>query len=417
MPIEVVRGNCPCSLRLARELGIEVDLGCEGDGDGCDVAAFLDELPPAERQATGPDSDAEQRVALDPADLRVLFGNDLGDLFLLVTSPDIRETIRLSSRDGFPVEEISWEGPDTRPTVIQTFRELDAQGRRCSVLWTAADEFEHYLEEDLANVKLAAISFFSDSYSPDSLRRYLQIIGATDYDYELALEEKLLGMLENAERVIFRAPRFGTEATFDHHDAEHWFSLHGVLDWGQQTVLPTGELATLTDPSGEFRFESRFAVNGEIVLKGHPIVHRGNRGVTREETDSMYDALANMHRFGVVCRVTDGLIEEISSPTPGPNPLFAVIKSLFELDERYRKIHEIGFGTNAGCARMLARNFFANERWPGVHCGLGLGGFTPFHLDLACMEMDVMIQTLQGGIVDVYQELGLPRVREVRAAA
>jgi hypothetical protein len=139
--------------------------------------------------------------------------------------------------------------------------------------------------------------------------------------------------------------------------------------------------------------------------------------VTRDETDRMYNALANMHQFGVVCRVTDGLIEEISSPTSAPNPLFAVVKSLFELDERYRKIHEIGFGTNAGCARMLSRNFFANERWPGVHCGLGLGGFTPFHLDLACMEMDVMIQSLQGGIVDVYQELGLPRVREVGAAA
>ena len=417
MPIEVVRGNCPCSLRLARELGIDVDLGCEGGGDDCEIASFLDELPPSEPERANGSAGEPERVVLDPADLRVLFGNDLGDVFVLVTSPDIRETIRLESRDGFPVEEISWEGPDTRAAVIATFRELDAQAKRGSVLWIAADEFEHYLEEDLANVKLAAISFFSDSYSPESLRRYLAIIGATDYDHELALEDRLLGLLEDAERVVFRAPRFGTHATFEHHDSEHWFSLHGVLDFGQQTVLPTGELATLTDPSGEFHFESRFMVNGDIVLKGHPIVHRGNRGVTRDETDRMYEALANMHRFGVVCRVRDGLIEEISSPTPGPNPLFAVIRSLFDLDERYRKIHEIGFGTNVGCARMLSRNFFANERWPGVHCGLGLGGFTPFHLDLACMEMDVMIQTSQGEIVDVYRELGLPRIREVGAAA
>ena len=415
MSIEVVRGNCPCSLRLARELETEpVALDCQADPDGsCEVEDLLGEFAANDRTPAAEANGAEGKVTLDPGDLAPLYAGDFGDLFLLVTSPRIRETLRVENRRELRLEEFTWLGPDSRADVIATLRDVTAAGQRCSVLWIAEDEFEHYLEEDLESAKLAAVSFFSNPYSPGSLDRYLRLLGATDYDRELEIEARLLDLLENGRRVVFRSPRFGTSAVFEHHASEHWFSLHGALHFGQQTVLPTGELATLTDESGQFTTETPFEVNGEIVLKGQPIVHRGNRGVTPDETESMFDALAHMQKHAVILRVDRGFVHEVVSPTSGLNPLHVVIDAILKADDRYRKIHEIGFGTNPLCARMAPTNFFANERWPGVHCGFGLGGYTPFHLDLACTELDVLVERTNGETVDVYRELALPRHREV----
>ena len=46
----------------------------------------------------------------------------------------------------------------------------------------------------------------------------------------------------------------------------------------------------------------------------------------------------------VIATVNNGLIEKIQSPLNGQNPFLKALHELFEQDERYRKIHEIGFG-------------------------------------------------------------------------
>lgn len=403
MSLKVNKGNCPCSLKQPERDGVHCELG----GAACHVRdSLMAEVEPDPAAASGPAADST--VTLELATLEALYGDDFGDALFLVCSPRIREHIRLEGPLDIPVEELVWKGASTRSELIGALRALALQGRRCSVLWMAEDEFEHYQESELANAKLAAISFFSNPFSPQMLSTYLRVVTATSYRHELEIERQLLSLLDSSRRILFRSPDYGAEAAFEHHETDHWFSLHGPLGYGQQTVLPTGELAVLTNPSGEFTLGATFSLSGTIVIKGHPILHRGGLDVSAETTSDTFRALRSMRRHAIVASVSNGTIESLSAEEGRDNPLLRVFESVIEEDPRYRKIHEIGFGTNATCAAMTSNNFFGNERWPGLHCGLGLGGYTPFHIDLALTEVDVYAESADGTLTDVYALLQLP---------
>ena len=363
-------------------------------GCGCEVS-----VPKETASAAG--------LTLRPADFGPLFGNDLGEVFLLVTSPTVRERLNVESDGELELMEYTWTGPESRPMMVERFRELREAQRRGTVVWICDHEFEHYYPEQIAGLKLGAISYFSGSFSTASLSRCLEIIKRTDYSHELELESVFLDYLDRAQRIVFRCERYDTTAKWEHQEAEHWFSLHGPIDFGQESVLPTGELSALTDESGGYSFHSRFNITGEIVLKGLPVVHRGNPTVTSAQTEKTFSVMSAMYDYPVVAKVNKGLIEAIYSPVPGANLFLDAMKKLFEEDERYRKIHEIGLGTNTHCSPLVLDNFFPNERFPGVHFGLGLGGYTPYHHDLVCDDIDILFEIEDGETVNVHKELNL----------
>ena len=203
------------------------------------------------------------------------------------------------------------------------------------------------------------------------------------------------------------SPEHGTLATFEHRRSRYWFSLNGPLEHGQQTVLPTGELSTLTDPAGKFTMDNPFAFDGELLLQGEPIIHRGGQGVSVEETAAAYAAMAHLRTQPVRARVEHGSITEIRPVTQGGTQAARLLADLFDSDERYRKIHEVGFGTSQACLRLREGNFFPNERWPGLHLGFGLGGHTPFHIDLTCTKIEVNLEAPDGSRLDLYRSIGL----------
>ena len=370
--IKVVRGGCPCESVVDKE------------------------------------SASSSKVTLRPHDFAPLFGNEMGDVFLLVTSPRVRESLNVENPEpAFKLIEYSWTGPESRAGLIEKFRELQQANNQGTVIWITDHEFEHYDPELIKGLKLGAISYFSGSFSISSLTQCLEIIKKTDYSHELELEEALLDHLDGAQRIIFRSGKYNTNAIFEHQEAEHWFSLHGPIGYGQQSVLPTGELSALTDESGGYSFYSRFNINGELVLKGLPVVHRGNKEITSDDTEKTFAVMSRMYDYPVVAKVKNGVIEDIYSPTPGENPFLKAMNKLFEDDERYRKIHEIGLGTNVLCAPFVLDNFFPNERYPGVHFGLGLGGYTSYHHDLVCSDTDILFEMEDGETVNLHRKLGL----------
>ncbi|GIH09923.1 hypothetical protein Rhe02_79900 [Rhizocola hellebori] len=396
MNLDVSRGNCPCSVRQAREL----DDGCDRADVSCPSGLFAEVRVPTPRPAQAP-------VRFDPADLTELYGGTLEDVFLLVASPAIRESLSLSNSTGVTIEELAWHGPQSRAALVDALAEHHRSGRGVAVLWIADDEFEHFLDEQLVNARMAAISFFSTGFTASRLENYLRVLRAADYRGELRRESALLKILDQARKLEFHTPAFGTSAVFEHQRALHWFSLNGGLSRGQQTVLPTGELSALTDASGRFSMGNPFKLNGELVFYGAPIVHRGSRLVSVEETTQAYQAFAPMRRHPAIVRVEDGLITSVRAPSSAlGNDFTRALETLFASDERYRKVHEIGFGTNTACVTLEPENFFPNERWPGVHFGLGLGGHTPFHIDLTCSSVELRAHT-GAGPIDVFRSLGL----------
>lgn len=409
--IQVTRGNCPCLRADPRELAAGPDGPlCTVEESSCAPADLLGAMPEAEPGqpgdiAVGSDGMVELRLSKFLA----LYDGDFGDDFLLITSERVRRSIRLVADIPQPVHEMKWTGPESRAPFVEQLREWRARERKASVLWIAEDLFEHLLDEDGAGVKLGAISYNSSEFTPLSLSQYLRIIAGTDYESELAVEGKMLSLMDDAEALVLATPALGTRCVFQHHEAEHWFSFHGPLRYGDQTVLPTGEISTLADGPGAYDRNSRLPIDGEIVIKGSPIIHRGDRSITAEHTADTYTRLAPIEDLPVVAHVRNGYIHDFTAPIPEAKRLRDTFRALVEAEPRYRKIHEFGFGTHPGCADRLRSNFHPNERWPGIHIGLGLGGYTPFHIDLALTEVEVLLDSAEAGMVPLYQTLGLRR--------
>jgi hypothetical protein len=403
--IEVSRGNCPCLLKDPRELRKGAD-GFVCTEDRCAPVDIWGALPEPEAERT-PQEVMPEAVDLRLSGLHEMFDRDYGDQVILAISPSIRPYVRVVRDIPAPVHELTWAGPRTRADLLDVLADARAQGKRTSVLWIADHEFEHLMPEHVRDVKLGAISYFSSEFSTASLTRYLEIIYETDYQGELALENKLISCLEEADSVVLATPDLGTSARLRHQESEYWFSLHGPLRWGDQTVLPTGELSTLADDSGQYHPGSRLALSGEVVLKGSPIIHRGDPSVSLHDTNETYSRLASMEDVPVIARISGGWIQEFRAPTPDSRRLRDAFTALVEAEPRYRKVHEFGLGTHLGCAQRIRGNFHPNERWPGIHLGLGLGHYTPFHIDLALTEVQVFLESASAGTVALYPQLGL----------
>ncbi len=406
--IVVSRGNCPCLRADPKDLATGADgPTCALNESDCSPAELIAAMPTPE---TGAPADlaagSQGLVELRLSTLLPLYDGDFGDQFLLVASEQVRRSIQLVSDIPQPVHELRWRGAQTRSAFVEQLQDWRAGGQRVSALWIADDEFVHLTDEQADGVKLGAISYFSSGFNAVSLRHYLRIITGTDYVSELAIERRMLSMLEDASALVLRTPALETSCVFEHQETEHWFSLHGPLRFGDQTVLPTGEMSTLADGSGEYDPSSRLPLNGEVVFKGSPIIHRGDRGVSVEHTADTFARLAPMQDLPVVAHIRNGYIHEFSAPVPESKRLRDTFRALVDAEPRYRKVHEFGFGTHPGCADRLRSNFHPNERWPGIHLGLGLGGYTPFHIDLALTEVDVLLDA-SAGMVPLYQSLGL----------
>lgn len=404
----ISRGNCPCLRTGPRELvGADRALHCEVDEDRCSAEDLVAELPAELCADRAIDMDQPGPVHMRLSDFLGVFGGDLGDRFLLVCSPRVEAAIDLIDDVGVPITVLEWRVPEDRRELISLVAAIRGEGLRASILWIAETEFEHYLREHIEGMKLAAIPFFSSEFSQRKLRRYLDIITRTDYVQEEKLEEKLVEILEESTHLVLETPALGTSCTFHHLEAEHWFSLHGPLAWADQTVLPTGELSTLTDASGDFTDDSHFLIDGQIVFKGSPIVHRGDPSVTPAETEAMFMRLSPMQDVPVIAELENGFITRFVAPVPEARGLRDTFSELVRAEPRYRKIYEFGFGTHELCRRRLRINFHPNERWPGIHIGLGLGGYTPFHLDLAQSEVTIFGAHRDGSRINLYEQLGL----------
>ncbi|MGR4884269.1 hypothetical protein ACIPUC_33335 [Streptomyces sp. LARHCF249] len=349
-------------------------------------------------------------VPISPEQFRKVFGGDLGDVFLLVTSPGVRSALTVES-SATPVQEYNWTGPESRAGLIAEMAAIRASGRRACVLWIADDEFVHFEDEELEGIAMGAFSSWSAPFSAETLRNNIRVVAEVDYERELGIEEEFLTLLDQADDMLFLGREFGTEAVFQHQLSEHWFSLHGPLMPGQQVVLPTGELSSLVNASGEFELDTHFTLNGEITLQGAPIVHRGDQKTSLAETEQVYRDLVSMADQPAIITLVEGRITAVRPAVAGRTEFAANLEKLLAKDERYAKLHEIGFGTNTSCAPLQPSNYFANERHPGVHLGLGLGTFTQYHIDLMSTAIDVLMRGVDGKDVALFPALGVAPAR------
>jgi hypothetical protein len=269
--------------------------------------------------------------------------------------------------------------------------------RRDVLVLFLSSEFRHVARALLGDGRIAAVTCFSLD-SPVLVERYLRVVVASHYDEQARFDERFTRLLASASSIRFRSPSAPRckEVTAELRSLARcrWFSLSGSIPFGGQAVLPTGEISALTDRSGAFG-RLGFDLDGEVMLRAMPIVHRGSADVSSRDAEAMYHDLALLADEPAVVVLDRGWVVELRPEDPARLRGTAALERLFVRDDRFRKVHEVGFGSNSA-VRLVAANFFPNERHRGVHFGLGLGGHTDFHIDLVCPQVEIDFESTTG---------------------
>jgi len=197
--------------------------------------------------------DTARALTICPGDFAPLFGGDLGDAFILVTTPATRELLVLEPDAAVATEELVWTEARGVDDLRDRLREHRRAGHRSSVLWIVEDEFIHLGPHELRSARLGAISFFSGSLSSENLASCLDVVRRTDYQRDLRIESALLAALDSADDVRFRSDDGHAEAIFRHVDCEHWFSSKALSQTASRPSSPPANSAPLLIHQGGTR--------------------------------------------------------------------------------------------------------------------------------------------------------------------
>lgn len=343
-------------------------------------------------------------IQIDRGLVEPLFAGISDDTLVFACAPSLRPLVSLDLDDR-PVDELAWDGDGARAALLDLLQRFRGDGRRASVLWMSDSEFKHFSPEELGNARVAGWTFFSSEPTEQSIHDAVDVTRRTDYSAQEKLEGRFLDLMDDADHLVITDRRVGCRAVVTHQDCDHWFSLNGPLRPGQQTVLPSGELSILADESGSFS-ATLLPIDGEVLLYGETLVHRGDDTISRSDARRAYERMAALADAPAVATVEGGSIVDVRPVADEAGGGADVLRWLFDTDDRYRKIHELGFGTNAACRPLHRGNFFGDERHPGLHFGLGLGGHLDFHFDIVCPDSTVLACT-DGSEIDVLADVGL----------
>jgi hypothetical protein len=338
-------------------------------------------------------------VVVDPARIDQ-FGPPEGATFCLVTNPELADALEV--RTDAPYADV--EVVLTRDGV--EFEELIAGlPRRAHVLVVSPHRFFESPPDDVIGPerKLLAMACNSTPTTLEALEHFLEQVAKTSSRAQDAFAERFFEVVEEAEVLRFVNAAVGTELVFQHwsEDVEYvWNQQGGSLGWGEQQILPSGEISVLPIEIRSFDDGLRLVLDGELTLHGYPILHNGTPSFSRADQARIHGELDAMRHSPLVAEVKDGHITDLRSTGPAGEPARRMLQSMFDVDSRYRKVWEIGFAHNV-TLELLGGNHAMNEVYGGhdegtdgcLHWGLGLTPYTQYHLDVISPGTQVLTDT------------------------
>lgn len=335
-----------------------------------------------------------QIVVVDPDRLQQ-FGAPQGAVFCLVTNPDIMdlvEVVESGSYAGYlkvPMREGEVFEDVLRHRVPEPAHVLAISPRAF---------FASPRNEDLGpRRKLMAMACNSTPTTLDVVRHFIGCMERTSAAEQGTFSDTFFDHLEAAEHLEYVDAKRDTKAVLQHlDDGLEWNQQAGPLDWGEQQIVPSGEISVLPVEITEFHEDMRLPLEGRIVLRGHPILHNGTPSYTRTDQARIHARLAAMKDHAIIATVENGAITELHADTPGAQPGIDMLNAMFEVDSRYRIVWEIGHALNTSLD-LLPGNHAMNEVYGGthgcLHWGLGLTPYTQFHLDIIAPDTTVYTDT------------------------
>lgn len=248
--------------------------------------------------------------------------------------------------------------------------------------------------EALGRRRLLVLPAGSTPLEPAHVRYFLRAAAAGDAAAQEKTAAAFFEALVESDDITVENEAHGTSATVvaTHEDAV-WNQQAGVLEPGEQQIVPAGELSMLPADITQFDADLRLPVSGRFVVSGWPIVHRSADTSSAGEQARLFTGLSGLVTGSLALDVTDGVIEEHHALDQAAEEAARLLTELFAAEPRYRVLWELGFGINPDFG-MLPANCGPNEVYGGrhgaVHLGVGLTPFTRFALTFACLGSAVL---------------------------
>lgn len=353
-------------------------------------------------------------ITVDPSRLRQ-FGPAIDSVFCLVTNPELADDIRIEKTGGY--QDYLMVPFRTGERFAQVINERVPEPAHVLAISPLAF-FESPMSEQLGpRRKLMGMACNSTPTSLDIVRHFLGVMERTSPEEQAVFSDRFFELLEAAEYLEYVDAKHGTRAVLQHLDPSlEWNQQAGPLDWGEQQIVPSGEISVLPIEITQFREDLVLPLEGEIALRGYPILHNGTPSFSRADQARLHAQLVAMNEHATIARVDNGTITDLRPYDKQAQPAMDTLTAMFEVDSRYRKIWEIGHALNTSLD-LLPGNHAMNEVYGGtkgcLHYGLGLTPFTQYHLDI--ISPDVTVYTHSGEVV-LGVEGGYDKVRLTAAS-
>jgi hypothetical protein len=336
-------------------------------------------------------------VILEPDKLRQ-FGAPEDSHFFLITNPEFEDQIKVVEGGGYR---------DYKTVFLKEHGEFDdilaSLPEPCHILVISPNVF--FESPDPAQLgrgrKLMGMACNSTPTSIETIRHFLDVTVRTSPRDQGSFSDTFFELLEEADHLVYVDAKRGTRATLQHlADNLVWNQQAGPIEWGEQQIVPSGEISVLPIEIRDFHEDLRLPLDGEIVVRGYPILHNGTPSFSRVDQARIHSKLAPLNEHAVIAKVETGAITSLRAATPGAEGVVAMLEAMFEVDSRYRIVWEIGHAMNTSLDLMRG-NHAMNEVYGGtqgcLHWGLGLTPFTQYHLDI--ISPDTTVYTDKGTVV------------------
>lgn len=341
-------------------------------------------------------------ITVDPDRLRQ-FGDPEDSTFCLVTNPELMDSIQVAESGKYreyvkipfhPGERFADVLPERIPEPAH-------------ILAISPESFFESPDSSLLGQrrKLMGMACNSTPTSLSTIEHFLGIMENTSPEAQADFSERFFDLLNGSDYLVYADERRGTRAVLQHFEPDlEWNQQAGPLDWGEQQIVPSGEISVLPVEIRDFHEDLHLPLEGEIAFRGYPILHSGTPSFSRADQKRVHYQLTTLNLHGVIAKVTNGVIEDIRPHHEGARSAVEMLGHMFEVDSRYRIVWEIGHALNTSL-NILPGNHAMNEVYGGthgcLHWGLGLTPYTQYHLDI--ISPDTTVYTDSGDVV-----LGVP---------
>jgi leucyl aminopeptidase (aminopeptidase T) len=203
----------------------------------------------------------------------------------------------------------------------------------------------------------------------------------SDYEEQERIADRFFALLST--RKPYRVSVKTESGNLVVEDRRPWFDFAGRLREGELRFLPAGEVSYAGD-----RADGEFIVDGAILpFPEHPDLAEKARAIGRLSRTVELDPL--------VLEIRKGLIVNASGNVRARE----AISRLFDEDNRYRQVVEVGISFNSASRKFIHQwPAASNEVHPGVHLGLGgdpsrsnKRGPALIHIDLIAANCQVLV--------------------------